>query len=94
MAGALAQHAEETLETIGAVRVPIVREIFRALVTAEGTRAPRTWEELLSAFPDQRGEVEEVLGRLVEARLLTSFEAPLDDGGPGHRRLEIIHEFC
>ena len=92
VAGALAQHAEETLETIGAVRVPIVREIFRALVTAEGTRAPRTWEELLSAFPDQRGEAEEVLGRLVEARLLTSFEAPLDDGGPGHRRLEIIHE--
>ena len=92
VAGALAQHAEETLETIGAMRVPIVREIFRALVTAEGTRAPRAWEELLSAFPDQRGEAEEVLGRLVEARLLTSFEAPLDDGGPGHRRLEIIHE--
>ena len=92
VAGALAQHAEATLETIGAVRVPIVREIFRNLVTAEGTRAPRTWEELLSAFPDQRGEAEEVLGRLVEARLLTSFEAPLDDGGTGHRQVEIIHE--
>ena len=30
VAGALAQHAEATLETIGAVRLPIVREIFRA----------------------------------------------------------------
>ena len=28
VAGALAQHAEATLETIGAVRVPIVREIL------------------------------------------------------------------
>ena len=92
VAGALAQHAEATLETIGAVRLPIVREIFRALVTAEGTRAPRALEELLSAFPDQRGEAEEVLGRLVEARLLTSFEAPLDEAGTGHRRVEIIHE--
>ena len=61
-------------------------------MTAEGTRAPRAWEELLSAFPDQRGEAEEVLGRLVEARLLTSFEAPLDEGATGHRRVEIIHE--
>ena len=39
VAGALAQHAEATLETIGAARVPIVREILRNLVTAAGTRA-------------------------------------------------------
>ena len=39
VAGALAQHAEATLDTIGAARVPIVREILRNLVTAEGTRA-------------------------------------------------------
>ena len=36
VAGALAQHAEATLESIGAVRVPIVREIFRNLVTRGG----------------------------------------------------------
>ena len=34
-----------------------------------------------------------MLGRLIEARLLTSFEAaPEDAGTTGHRRLEIIHE--
>ena len=92
VAGALAQHAEATLETIGAARVPIVREILRNLVTAEGTRALQGWEELLSAFADRR-EAEEVLGRLIEARLLTSFEAaPEDAGTTGHRQVEIIHE--
>ena len=54
VAGALAQHAEATLETIGAARVPIVREILRNLVTAEGTRALQGWDELLSAFADQQ----------------------------------------
>ena len=92
VAGALAQHAEATLETIGAARVPIVREILRNLVTAEGTRALQGWDELLSAFADRR-EAEEVLGRLIEARLLTSFEAaPEDAGTTGHRQVEIIHE--
>jgi WD40 repeat protein len=91
VAGALAQHAEAALETIGAVRVPIVREILRNLVTAAGTRAFQERDELLSAFADQRAEAEEVLDRLVGARLLTSFEAP-SEGGTRHRRLEIIHE--
>ena len=35
---ALAQHAETTLEAIGHDKLPVVREIFRNLVTAEGTR--------------------------------------------------------
>ena len=48
--GALAQHAEATLERIGGERVPIVRELFRNLVTAQGTRAARDREELLSVF--------------------------------------------
>ena len=92
VAGALAQHAETTLETIGAVRVPIVREILRNLVTAAGTRAVQERDELLSAFADQHGEAEDVLDRLIEARLLTSFEAPSEDGTTSHRRLEVIHE--
>ena len=33
-----------------------------------------------------------MLDRLVEARLLTSFEAPSEEGATRHRRLEIIHE--
>jgi WD40 repeat protein len=92
VAGALAQHAEATLERIGAVRVPIVREILRNLVTAAGTRAVQERGELLSAFADQHAEAEDVLDRLVEARLLTSFESPSEEEATSHRRLEIIHE--
>jgi len=48
--GALAQHAEATLARIGEERLPVVREIFRNLVTAQGTRAVREWDEVLSVF--------------------------------------------
>ena len=51
VAGALAKHADATLERIGPERLPIVRELFRNLVTAEGTRAVREVDELLSVFP-------------------------------------------
>ena len=48
--GALARHAEATVDKIGVERIPVVRELFRNLVTAEGTRAVREWDELLSVF--------------------------------------------
>ncbi len=48
--GALAQHAEATLTEIGDDGIPIVRELFRNLVTAQGTRAARDRDELLSVF--------------------------------------------
>jgi WD40 repeat protein len=48
--GALARHAESTIDQIGHQNLPIVRELFRNLVTAEGTRAVRDWNELLSVF--------------------------------------------
>ncbi len=48
--GALAKHAEATLTSIGDERLPVVRELFRNLVTAEGTRAVREADELLSVF--------------------------------------------
>jgi WD40 repeat protein len=48
--GALAQHAEEVLGRIGEDRIPIVRELFRNLVTAQGTRATRERDDLLSVF--------------------------------------------
>ena len=48
--GALARHAEATIDRIGSERIAIVRELFRNLVTAEGTRAVREWDELLSVF--------------------------------------------
>ena len=53
--GALAQHAEATIDRIGSDRISIVREIFRNLVTAEGTRAVREWDELLSVFDGETG---------------------------------------
>jgi len=37
----LAQHAEATIDHIGTGRIALVRELFRNLVTAEGTRAVR-----------------------------------------------------
>jgi WD40 repeat protein len=99
--GALAQHAEATLERIGLEREPVVRELFRNLVTAHGTRAIRDRAELLSVF-DDTSSAEEVLGELIAARLLTSFEAPglarstAPDGGASPegtiRRIEVIHE--
>jgi WD40 repeat protein len=82
--GALARHAEATLERIGASRLPVVRELFRNLVTAQGTRASREVSELLSVFPkeDERRAAEEVLRELVAARLMTAYETSV----------EIIHE--
>jgi len=72
--------------------IGIVREIFRNLVTAEGTRAVREWDELLSIFSDSRSESpEEVLRQLIDARLLTSYEIREEDKAPT-RRVEIIHE--
>ena len=83
--GALAQHAEAMLERIGQDRVPIVRELFRNLVTAQGTRATLDRDELLSVFADDggpcpdhhvAGQAADVLEALVDARLLTSYEPP------------------
>ena len=138
--GALAQHAEALMERLGAERHGIVRELFRNLVTAEGTRAARDTEELLSVFDsplssrarrpqaaesrdphrlqtplplseplrasgdpstprpsegrsaqDDRRRAAEVLRALIDARLLTSYEAPTEDS-PGAQRVEVIHE--
>jgi DNA-binding winged helix-turn-helix (wHTH) protein len=90
--GALAEHAEATLEAVGAVRLQIVRELFRNLVTAQGTRAVREWNELLSVFSDAHRETaEELVRELIDARLLTSFELREGDGEPT-RIVEIVHE--
>jgi WD40 repeat protein len=93
VAGALAQHAEATLERIGTPRTPLVRELFRNLVTAQGTRAMRERGELLSVFPEEhRADAEEILSALVDARLLTSFEKEGEEAGESHQEIEIIHE--
>jgi WD40 repeat protein len=100
VAGALARHAEETLARIGTDRQGMVREVFRNLVTSQGTRAACDREELLSVFPDRRA-AGEVLKHLVSGRLLTSWEMPVPEGAseaathgapPGRHRIEIVHE--
>ncbi len=92
--GALAQHAEATVERIGTEHLPVVRELFRNLVTAQGTRAVRDYDELLSVFGERRAEAETVLRALVDARLLTEYRerAAERNGGAKRRRVEIIHE--
>jgi WD40 repeat protein len=90
--GALARHAEETLEQIGEEREPMVRELFRNLMTAQGTRAVRDLDELLSVFESSdRESAAEVLRELVDARLLTTFEVE-SEGEEATHRVEIIHE--
>ena len=89
--GALAQHAEAVMDRIGPEHQATVREIFRNLVTAQGTRAVIEREELLSAFPD-RPAAEEVLRQLIDARLLTSYEVEGKEGQPSHHRVEVVHE--
>jgi WD40 repeat protein len=98
--GALAQHAEETIDRIGSEHIPVVRELFRNLVTAEGTRAVREWDELLSVFgppgvgagfSPAQSEAGEVLNALIDARLITSYEVREEERDPT-RRVEIIHE--
>ena len=90
--GALARHAEATIDQIGRERLPIVRELFRNLVTAEGTRAVREWAELLSVFCESSDESPAaVLRSLIDGRLLTSYEVR-EEERKSSRRVEIVHE--
>jgi DNA-binding winged helix-turn-helix (wHTH) protein/WD40 repeat protein len=89
--GALARHAEATMERIGNERLPIVREIFRNLVTAERTRSAQDMEDLLSVF-EERDVAKNVLVELVDARLLTSFEVKAAEGESSRHQVEIVHE--
>jgi eukaryotic-like serine/threonine-protein kinase len=92
VAGALAQHAEVTLERIGTEKLPLVRGLFRNLVTAQETRCVLEVGELLSVFPDDRREAaHQVLRQLVDARLLTSFEVGAPDGS-SHHSIQVVHE--
>ena len=88
--GALARHAEATIAAIGGARLSILKEIFRNLVTAQGTRATRELSELISVF-DHPETAREVLAALIDARLLTSYEVTTEDGLT-HRTIEIVHE--
>jgi WD40 repeat protein/serine/threonine protein kinase len=84
--GALAQHAEETLAALPAADAPLVREAFRHLVTADGTRAVLSKTELGQVLGG--GErADSVIQQLIGARLLASSE-----GLDGEDRVEVVHE--
>lgn len=83
VAGALARHADVVLDAMTGADQRVVRETFRHLVTAEGTRAVVTREELRELVGSR---CDAVLERLLDARLVTTAKSEGDD------RVEIIHE--
>lgn len=86
VAGALAGHAEATLDALPAEDQHLVRLAFRQLVTVDGAR------QVVAAAELQQGlgggpRAQAVIDRLIAARLLVSSE---DRGGAA--RVEIVHE--
>jgi WD40 repeat protein/serine/threonine protein kinase len=84
--GALAQHGEEALERMTPKQRSLVRDAFRRLVTAEGTRATTGHDELLGVLGGDES-ARAVVERLVSARLLVVAE-----GEDGKEQVEVIHE--
>jgi WD40 repeat protein len=84
--GALAHHAEATLAKMDGDEKRLVREAFRHLVTAEGTRAVLTRKEMAEVLGGKVA-AERVLEQLIGARLLVASE-----GTGGEDRVEVIHE--
>ena len=87
VAGALAGHADRVVADLGADRAPLVRALLLRLVTAQRTCAIVPRAELRTLAHDS-GAVQDVIDRLVDARLLVV--QPLDDGRSS--AVEIIHE--
>jgi WD40 repeat protein/serine/threonine protein kinase len=84
--GALAQHAETTLLAMLPEEQSLVREVFRQLVTAAGTRAVLTRPELLQVLGGSV-RAETMLEKLITARLLVAQES-----SDGEDRVEVVHE--
>ena len=83
VSGALAQHAEDTLAAMPPEARHLVREAFRHLVTAEGTRAVLSRAELVQLLGGNQSVIEQLIG----ARLITAAE-----GEGGEERIELVHE--
>jgi hypothetical protein len=83
VAGALAVHADEVLATFTAPDQKLARAVFQRLVTPERTRAIVDKQELRDISPD----VEGIIGRLVEARLLV-----VQTRGDSEGAVELVHE--
>lgn len=84
--GALAKHAEAILEKMSSAEQKLVREIFRQLITFEGTRTSLARQELISLLGGNQ-QADTVVEKLVSARLLVVYEA---DEAIDY--VEIVHE--
>ncbi|HWN68078.1 MAG TPA: protein kinase, partial [Haliangium sp.] len=88
MSGALASHADAVLAAMSRTEQALVRAIFERLVTPERTRAMASLSELRDVGGDA-GEIERVIGRLVDARLVV-IETGQNDGQGS--TVEMVHE--
>ena len=86
IAGTLAGHADTVLGAIASREHPLVRTIFERLVTPEHTRAVVSVRELRE-LPGNPDDIERLIHRLVDARLLVVEARAGDD-----RVVEIVHE--
>jgi WD40 repeat protein/serine/threonine protein kinase len=86
VAGTLAHHAEAVLSAMSSEERRLARAALLRLVTPDRTRAPAARRELcdLAAAP---ADMERVLGRLVDARLLTA-----ESRGDADATVELVHE--
>ncbi len=84
--GALAQHAEELLAAMSPAEQALAREVFRHLVSAEGTRAVMSSRELADVLGDADAGPR-VVQRLIQGRLLIATE-----GDAAQDQVEVVHE--
>ncbi|ACY14775.1 serine/threonine-protein kinase [Haliangium ochraceum] len=92
--GALASHADAVVSTVARTSpraYGIARTLMQRLVTAERTRAIASMAELREIF-DSESEVDQVIGRLVEARLLVVQSGDGQGGDGGGATVEIVHD--
>jgi WD40 repeat protein len=85
VAGALARHADGVLAGLTAAEVRLARAILLRLTTAEGARHVLTRAAVLDGLEPA---AERVLGRLIDARLVTVRQAEQE----GAAQLELVHE--
>ena len=85
VAGALATHAEGVLKGLSAEDEQVVRDILLRLVTPQRTRRVLSWYAVLDGL---RPGAEEVLGRLIEARLVSVRKSRVS----AETELELAHE--
>ena len=86
IAGTLAGHADQVLGALPAPELSLARAIFERLVTPERTRAVVGLGELRE-LPGDPDDIERLIHRLVDARLLVVESRAGDD-----RVVELVHE--